>query len=134
MIEMDPNSKHQAHALKLFQAFETGTSEALEGALEIFSPDAKFYMWGPHKPPMNGLKEMREGFGGMFTQLKDFRYRINNVAENGNILFVERFETFKYMDKHDVEVHLVSVTEVGHEGRLVSWTDYFDSSVITGLS
>ncbi|KAJ9651457.1 hypothetical protein H2198_009251 [Neophaeococcomyces mojaviensis] len=121
---MDPTSTHQEHALRLFQIFEKGTSDALEGVLALFSPEAKFYMWGPHKAPMNGHKEMREGFEGMFAQLKDFRYRVTNMAENGSILIIERVESFRFLEKHDVEVSLVSVSELGFGSKIVSWTDY----------
>lgn len=130
---MNAASKHQAHALKLFEAFENGTPDAIENALGSFAPEAKFYMWGPHKPPMAGVEEMRNGFGEMFKQLEDFRYRIVNVAEHGDILFIERVEWFTFKKEHKVEVNLVSVSKLGTDNKLISWTDYFDSAVLTGL-
>jgi len=131
---MDTTSRHQAQASKLFQAFNKGTPDTLEELLELFSPDAKFYMYGPQKAPMDGHKQIREGFEGTFAQLKEFSIRILKVAENGNVLFVERVEKFRFKDKHDVELNLVSVSQLGSDGRLVSWTDYFDSSILTELS
>lgn len=130
---MDMKSKHQAHAAKLFQAFENGTPSAMDDALGSFSPEAKFFMWGPYKPPMTGVQEMRNGFEEMFKQLKDFRYRIVNVAEHRDILFIERVEWFTFKGIHEVEVSLVSVSKLGTDEKLDSWTDYFDSAILTNL-
>jgi hypothetical protein len=38
------------------------------------------------------------------------------------------------METHKVEVSLVSVGKLGLDGKFVSWTDYLDLSVLTGLS
>jgi len=125
---MNPTpSQHQALAIKLFQEWEKGTLDA-DKILELFSADAKFFMQGPNHPPNTGHKQIKEGFENIFKLLKDFSYRIVNVAENGNLMFTERVEKFVWVGKHNVEMGVVSVSEVGPDGKFVRWTDYSDSA------
>ena len=50
------------------------------------------------------------------------------MAENGNLMFTERVEKFVWVGKHNVEMGVVSVSEVGPDGKFVRWTDYSDSA------
>lgn len=61
-----------------------------------------------------------------FLAAEAIDWRILAIAANGNIVFTERDDRFRFAGKDWTSVRAAGVFEIDGEGRIAAWRDYFD--------
>jgi limonene-1,2-epoxide hydrolase len=80
-------------------------------------------------PASVGVEAIIENLGGQFAIFPDsYEYKTINLAADGDVVLTERLDLIRIPDG---SVHGVPVmgTFVLRNGKIVRWTDYFDSSL-----
>lgn len=92
-------------------------------ALAMLSPDI-FYHNIP-VAPARGLNEV----AAVFKQFPPFTaadWITHNIAANGNTVLTERTDRFQMPDGRWIELPVMGAFEVGGDGKITHWRDYFD--------
>jgi limonene-1,2-epoxide hydrolase len=98
------------------------------GAIAMLSPDI-FYHNIP-MPPARGLAEV----AGVFQQFPPFtgvEWITHNIAANGNVVLTERTDKFRLEDGRWIALPVMGAFEVGEDGKITHWRDYFDLNQFT---
>jgi limonene-1,2-epoxide hydrolase len=97
-----------------------------ERALGYLAKDADYRVpaW---KEPLRDFDAIRSELERYQATMSDMRSELLNVASTRSVVFHERIDT-QYMNQvgREVQVHLVSVYELGPDGKIVSEREYFD--------
>jgi len=103
------------------EAWKRGDIEEL---MSFFAADAVYH--NIPVPPVKGAKAIRDAFLG-FAKLMDSIVLENlNVAANGNVVFTERIDHFRWQGK-SLALPVAGVFEV-RDGKITAHRDYFDYS------
>ena len=81
------------------------------------------------KPAVAGAEAVVENLAGQFERFPDsYEYRIVNIAADGDVVLTERQDMIRGSDG---PVHAVPVMGafVVRDGRIVRWTDYWDTAL-----
>jgi limonene-1,2-epoxide hydrolase len=96
--------------------------------LEFFAEDAVY-----HNIPIAPV----EGKAGIEATLKQFldpngsaEFEIRNLASRGSVVLTERVDRFNVNGKQ-VELPVMGTFEVGEDGKITAWRDYFDLAQFT---
>ena len=96
----------------------------IEELMSFFAADAVYH--NIPVPPVKGAKAIREAFLG-FAKLMDSIVLENlNVAANGNVVFTERIDHFRWKGK-SLALPVAGVFEL-RDGKITAHRDYFDYS------
>ena len=81
-------------------------------------------------PAAKGVDGVLENLSGQFAMFPDsYAYRLVNIAAEGDVVLTERLDM---LNGADGTVHGVPVmgTFVVRDGKIVRWTDYFDTGLV----
>lgn len=65
-----------------------------------------------------------------FLAADGIEWIITNCATRGSLVFAERVDKFRFADRPDFVVAACGVFDVGADGLIRRWQDYFDSAGI----
>jgi len=131
---MPSASTNEDSVRKFFKALEESTPEDVEAMVDLCTPDVVFYLSGAAEPPLVGHEALRAGLKKFLPAWQNFRAEMLNVASNGSVVFAEREESMLYLGKHQIRILVVTVAEVGEDGKFTTWKDYFDPTALRKLT
>jgi limonene-1,2-epoxide hydrolase len=96
----------------------------IEELMSFFAADAVYH----NIPvlPVKGAKAIREAFLGFAKLMDSIELENLNVAANGNVVFTERIDHFRWKGK-TLALPVAGVFEV-RDGKITAHRDYFDYS------
>jgi limonene-1,2-epoxide hydrolase len=112
---------HEAAVRSLMEAWTTGDNATTLGCLV----DGASYRVNAWHEPLTSLEAIANDLERQHALWSDLRVKLLNIASIGNVVFTERIDTV-HMAGGDVDVHIVGVFEVGDDGKISSWRDYYD--------
>ena len=74
--------------------------------------------------PIKGKKAIADIFRAFFELMDVSILEVVNSAANGNVVFTERVDRFRFGEKR-VELPCAGVFEI-RDGKIAAWRDYFD--------
>ena len=92
------------------------------GMLDMLADD--IYYHNMPLAPVHGKAQMLDFMQDM-GQVSDMTLTIKNIAANGNVVFVERSDSWT-MNGIKVVEPFVGVFEINSAGKISRWCDYFD--------
>ena len=119
------NPKEQAKAFLEGVCKLAHTNTGLDEIVELFTDDGELFVWGPHKKPLKGHGEIREGLGGLASALKGFSVEYISIIGEKDQGSVERMETFEF-NQQQVKFNNCGILRLAPDGRIKVWIDYFD--------
>jgi limonene-1,2-epoxide hydrolase len=96
-----------------------------EAALEHYADNAAVSVAAWHEP-LVGKEAIRKALESE-TGLRDYRYRILNMASIGPVAFLEVIDEFRHGD-HDLTMHWCGVWEIDSAGKITARRDYWDTA------
>jgi len=90
---------------------------------DFFAEDAVFQMMA--RDPVNGREAIAEELANQAAWASDFDLAVLNIASTGNVVLVERLDSFD-MNGKTIKVPVVGVFECDGAGKFTAWRDYFD--------
>ena len=93
--------------------------------LSHMAPDAKYHV-SAWEPPFVGHDAIRAELLQQGEVVTDVHSEILSIASAGQTVFTERFD-FGTMSGKPAEFHIAGVFEVGDDGKITAWRDYFDT-------
>lgn len=90
---------------------------------DFFTDDAVFQMMA--REPVRGRAAIAEELANQAGWATDFDLAVLNIASTGNVVLVERLDTFNINGK-PIKVPVVGVFECDDAGKFTAWRDYFD--------
>ena len=76
--------------------------------------------------PVHGTAAMREMVAGFLGDIASCDWQTHAIAANGNTVLTERTDAFNFKDGRRAAVRVMGTFEVGADGRITAWRDYFD--------
>ena len=104
------------------------TSNEVPSALELVAPDVEY-----DNVPMGkniGPDAMAEFLGGMANGVSEIEFVIHRQVVVGNTVMNERSDRF-LIGETWLDLPVAGVFEVGDDGRITLWRDYFDMATYT---
>jgi limonene-1,2-epoxide hydrolase len=77
--------------------------------------------------PVHGTTAMRAMVEGFFVNLAGCDWQTHAIAANGNTVLTERTDGFTFKNGRHAAIRVMGTFEVGPDGRISAWRDYFDS-------
>ncbi len=77
--------------------------------------------------PIPGKPAMREAVDGFMGNVAACDWQIHAIAANGNTVLTERTDGFTFNDGRKAAIRVMGTFEVGADGLITAWRDYFDS-------
>ena len=90
---------------------------------DFFADDAVFQMMA--RDPVRGRPAIQEELANQAAWATDFDLAVLNIASEGNVVLVERLDSFT-MNRTTIKVPVVGVFECDGAGKFTAWRDYFD--------
>jgi limonene-1,2-epoxide hydrolase len=90
---------------------------------DFFVEDAVFQMMA--REPVHGRAAIAEELANQAAWASDFDLAVLNIASTGNVVLVERLDTFA-MNGKTIKVPVVGVFDCDTAGKFTAWRDYFD--------
>ena len=90
---------------------------------DFFADDAVFQMMA--REPVHGRAAIADELANQAAWASDFDLAVLNIASTGNVVLVERLDSFG-MNGTTVKVPVVGVFECDGTGKFTAWRDYFD--------
>lgn len=100
-----------------------GTPEQITGALDRLADDCVY-----HNIPMDpivGIEAIRAFVEGFVAGVDRAAWEVRAIAASGSTVLTERVDSFLYPD-HRIDLPVMGAFEVGADGRITAWRDYFD--------
>jgi len=107
------------------RAFE---EPSIEKILEFFSEDAIYH--NIPLDPAQGLPAIRAVLEQFISPDAKSKFEILNLASCGNVVLTERVDHLTIQGK-PVALPVMGAFEVGADGRIEAWRDYFDMGQLT---
>jgi limonene-1,2-epoxide hydrolase len=90
--------------------------------LQFFLPDAVYH--NMPLPPLQGIEAIRTTLETFVAPAEWIEFEVLNIAVNGNVVFTERIDRFRFLGK-EVALPVAGVFELEGE-KIRAWRDYFD--------
>ncbi|MET0152130.1 MAG: nuclear transport factor 2 family protein [Candidatus Binatia bacterium] len=113
------NASPETIVRRFCEAWKRGDVEEL---ISFFAADAVYH--NIPVPPVKGAKAIREAFLGFAKLMDSIELENLNVAVNGNVVFTERIDHFRWKGK-TLALPVAGVFEV-RDGKITAHRDYFD--------
>lgn len=94
----------------------------------FFSDDAVYH--NIPIAPVTGVAEIEKVLQGFIGPASDAEFEILAMASSGNTVLTERIDRFTIGDKR-IELPVMGTFEVGGDGKITAWRDYFDMNQFT---
>ncbi len=109
----------EAIVTRFCEAWKRGDIEEL---MSFFAADAVYH--NIPVPPVKGAKAIRDAFLAFAKLMDSIELENLNVAANGNVVFTERIDHFRWQGK-TLALPVAGVFEV-RDGKITAHRDYFD--------
>jgi limonene-1,2-epoxide hydrolase len=76
--------------------------------------------------PVTGTAQMREMVAGFLANIEKCDWQTHAIAANGNTVLTERTDGFTFKDGRHAAIRVMGTFELGADGRITAWRDYFD--------
>jgi limonene-1,2-epoxide hydrolase len=103
-------------------------SGAIDRMLEHISPDAKWHVFA-WEPPLVGRDAIRAELDRQAGIMTDVGVEIVSIACAGRRVFMERLDSLT-VKATPTTLHVAAVFEVGDDGKIALWREYWDSKEI----
>ncbi len=100
-----------------------------EMARELFTEDAVFESRSDEGIAVKGPEEIYEILNVYRDMCDHFETRLLNVAENGDVVLLERDEITYLKNGKTVTVPVMSSIRI-HDGKIALWRDYWDLAIL----
>ena len=90
---------------------------------DFFTDDAVFQMMA--RDPVHGRAAIGEELANQAAWASNFDLAVLNIASDGNVVLVERLDSFD-MNGKTIKVPVVGVFECDGDAKFTAWRDYFD--------
>jgi limonene-1,2-epoxide hydrolase len=90
---------------------------------DFFADGAVFQMMA--RDPVEGREAIAEELANQAGWASNFDLAVLNIASTGNVVLVERLDSFDMMGT-TIKVPVVGVFECDGAGKFTAWRDYFD--------
>lgn len=108
---------------KVHELIEAWKRQDVEAVLAMLDDDV-VYHYHVGSPPLEGREKVRRFLERFGKGQEDIRWRIDNHAENGDLLLVEGRDIYR---KGGVEIDLPYMGIFRfRDGRILEWRDHFD--------
>ena len=101
----------------------------VEGVLVHLHEDFSWYNTGGLKPPLRGKNNMRKALQAMAKGISEGRWRLFDVAEVGNTVWMEGVDEFIGTTGIRVAVPYAGTLEF-KDGLILNWREYYDGRLI----
>ena len=101
----------------------------LEAIMDSFAEDAIYH--NIPMEPCSGRENIRALIGGMFATITSIHFEIRSQVSHGTLVMNERIDTL-VMGERTVELPVCGVFELGSDGKILAWRDYFDAAQFAG--
>jgi limonene-1,2-epoxide hydrolase len=95
----------------------------VEGAMAMFDADIVYHNMPVE--PARGIAAVRKVIEG-FPAFSGCEWITHNVAASGNVVLTERTDRFRMPDGRWIALPVMGAFEVGGDGKITHWRDYFD--------
>ena len=92
---------------------------------DFFAEDAVFHMMCSVREPVRGRAAIQQELENQAAWASDFDLAVLNIASNGDVVLVERLDSFN-MNGRPIKVPVVGVFEFDGAGKFTAWRDYLD--------
>ncbi len=110
---------------KFLNMYDGGNWPDFDETVSLFSKDTVYYVVYPTTPPVHGREALKKELIRQSKDSKNPKSEIKAMASEGEYVFVERVDSFVTLGK-SISVSLCSVFEVGDDGLIKVWREYFD--------
>jgi limonene-1,2-epoxide hydrolase len=76
--------------------------------------------------PIHGTTAMRAMVEGFLADIAACDWQTHAIAANGNVVLTERTDSFTFKDGRKAAIRVMGTFEMGADGRITAWRDYFD--------
>ena len=101
----------------------------VEGVLAHLHDDFAWYNTGGLKPPLRGKENMRKALQAMAKGISEGRWRLFDVAEVGNTVWMEGVDEFIGTSGVRVAVPYAGTLEF-RDGLILNWREYYEGRLI----
>ena len=81
--------------------------------------------------PIHGTAAMRAMVEGFLADIARCEWQTHAIAANGAMVLTERTDIFHFKDGRRAAIRVMGTFEVGADGRITAWRDYFDMAEFT---
>lgn len=76
--------------------------------------------------PIHGTAQMRAMVAAFLADIASCDWQVHAIAANGTTVLTERTDGFTFKDGRRAAVRVMGSFELGTDGRIAAWRDYFD--------
>lgn len=76
--------------------------------------------------PITGTAAMRGMVEGFLANIASCDWQVHAIAANGNTVLTERTDGFTFKDGRHAAIRVMGTFELGEDGLITAWRDYFD--------
>ena len=113
------------HIASLKRVIDSWHRADAEGVLAELHDDITWNNSGGMKPPIQGKDTMRKTLEAMKGRLKNNRWRLFDVAQVGDTVWMEGVDEFDTMDGTRVAIPYCGILSY-EGGKIRHWREYFD--------
>jgi limonene-1,2-epoxide hydrolase len=113
------------HIASLKRVIESWHRADADGVLAELHDDITWNNSGGLKPPIQGKAQMAATLGAMKGRLKNNRWRLFDVAQVGDTVWMEGVDEFDTMDGTRVAIPYCGILNY-EDGKIRHWREYFD--------
>ncbi|HWK36823.1 nuclear transport factor 2 family protein [Sphingomonas sp.] len=113
------------HIQTLRNVIESWHRADVEGVLANLHEDITWNNSGGMKPPIQGKATMRATLEAMKGRLKNNRWRLFDVAQDGDKVWMEGVDEFDTADGTRIAIPYCGILEY-EDGLIRKWREYFD--------
>lgn len=85
-------------------------------------------------PAFTGVEAIVENMAAQFSMFPDaYAFEIVNIASDGPVVLTERLDYIQTPDGAKPAIPVMGTFEVGEDGKITRWTDYFDVNLTIKL-
>ncbi len=96
----------------------------IEAMLALCSEDITYH--NIPMEPIHGTMAMRAMVEGFLANISACDWQVHAIAANGNVVLTERTDGFTFKDGRHAAIRVMGTFEIGADGRITAWRDYFD--------
>jgi len=96
----------------------------IDAMMALCAPDIVYH--NIPMEPVHGTAQMREMVAGFLAGIASCDWQTHAIAANGNTVLTERTDAFNFKDGRRAAVRVMGTFEVGANGLITHWRDYFD--------
>lgn len=104
----------------------------VEGVLALVTDDIVWQNSGGYAPAIEGKPAMREALQGMARVIRSNHWRLFDVAETGDRLFMEGVDEFHLVSGQHIALPYAGVLEF-RAARICRWREYYDGRLAAAM-